>query len=59
MGKHQKNKVSSSTPRILKGDNCKKSDLKVWFAKDSKMYKKDPKAYLQVSEIINKLNFGK
>ena len=56
MAKHVEKKKSSSTAGKEKGANCQKSDLKVQFAKDGKMHKKDPKKYAQVEKIIRELN---
>lgn len=55
--KQLKNKhKSSETKGILKGDNCKKTDLKVQFCKDNRMYRTDPKKYLEAEKIVRYLN---
>lgn len=46
----------SSTAGILKGDNCKKSPLKIRYARDSRFYKTDPLNYLAACAEIDKLN---
>ena len=47
---------SSETKGILKGDNCKKSDLKVQFCKDNRMYRTNPKRFLEAEKLVRYLN---
>ena len=47
---------ASSTKGILKGENCRKSVLKVQMCKDMRMHKTCPDQFSQVSDIVNKLN---
>ncbi len=56
MGKHTYKRESSSTPGKSKGANCQKSELKTQFAKDSRMYRTDPKKFAQAEEIVRALN---
>lgn len=54
--KQSKNSKGSSTRGILKGANCQKSDLKVQFCKDNRMYKTNPKRFLEAEKIVRELN---
>lgn len=56
MSKHTHKRESSSTAGKLKGANCQKSPLKTQFAKDSRMYRTDPKAYAKAEELVRALN---
>jgi hypothetical protein len=43
----------SSTAGRTKGANCHRSQLKNLYAKDSRMYKKDPDLYIKACELAN------
>ena len=51
-----KKSKGSSTPGILKGDNCQKSPIKIQFCKDNRMYRTDPKKFAVAEEVIRNLN---
>jgi hypothetical protein len=50
-----KRRTGSSTPGKAKGDNCKKSPLKVQYAKDTRMHKTSPVQWMQAIEEIVKV----
>lgn len=54
--KQAKNSKGSSTKGILKGDNCQKSELKVQFCKDNRMYRTNPKKFREAEIIVRNLN---
>lgn len=54
--KQAKQKQGSSTKGILKGDNCQKSDLKMQFCKDNRMYRTNPKRFAEAEKVVRALN---
>lgn len=49
----------SSTPGILKGENCHRSQIKNRYAKDSRWHKTDPEGYAEACVLVNSLNWNR
>lgn len=43
----------SSTPGKAKGENCHRSPLKNLYAKDTRLYKKNPVLFLRACEVVS------